>query len=191
MGILLIILPSTLFYYVEGTWTYLDCVYYTFVSLTTIGFGDLTHAKGEQAKLGKWIFAYKGFTIVWLIFGLGFISMNNILLANMIKEIANRLRNFNIIPQFMSIPGGTQAGAKKSEGYEMNIFTKTARSASEPVIYFSACGSHCKQNLRARKICKGRSLKVPPVITYDMSEDKEDQMIINAELNDLRKKIQS
>ena len=79
MGILIfIILPSALFYYVEGNWTYLDCIYYTFVSLTTIGFGDFTTAQGEQERFGMWIFAYNGFTVVWLIFGLSFISISEV-----------------------------------------------------------------------------------------------------------------
>ena len=53
-----IILPSAVFYFVESGWSYLDCVYYAFVSLTTIGYGDLYnehHGKEVEAQLGVWI----------------------------------------------------------------------------------------------------------------------------------------
>ena len=188
--LIFIILPSTLFYYVEGNWTYLDCVYYTFVSLTTIGFGDLITAQGEQERFGMWIFAYNGFTVVWLIFGLGFISMNNTLLADRIKNISNRLGNFSIIPLFMTIPTHDQSNTEEYEVHEMNILTHTARRVTDPGISFSARAhcSHFKPNLQ---IARGRSLKIPAVITYDISKDNEGLQIVNemhkAELIDLRK----
>ena len=59
---LFIIIPSTVFYFVEGGWSYLDCVYYAYVSLTTIGYGDLYnehHGKEVEAQLGVWIWAYQ------------------------------------------------------------------------------------------------------------------------------------
>ena len=59
---LFIILPSAVFYFVESGWSYLDCVYYAFVSLTTIGYGDLYnehHGKEVEAQLGVWIWAYQ------------------------------------------------------------------------------------------------------------------------------------
>ena len=188
MGILIfIILPSTIFYFIEDNWTYLDCLYYTFVSLTTIGFGDLTTAQ-EQEKLGMWMFAYKGFSVMWLIFGLSFVNMNNTLLADRIKKISNRLGNFSIIPLFMPIPTDT----KEDEEREMNILTPTARRVSDPGISFSSRGSPFNSNLQIMQIARGRSLKIPAFISYDVSEDNKGLHIINdtpnRDLIDLRKK---
>ena len=70
-----IILPSALFSHVESGWTYLDSVYYSFVSLATIGFGDLTHNAELEETYGQWIWAYRLFSLLWLILGLGYISM--------------------------------------------------------------------------------------------------------------------
>ena len=157
--LIFIILPSTLFYYVEDNWTYLDCVYYISVSLTTIGFGDLTTAQGEQERFGMWIFAYNGFTVVWLILGLGFISMNNSLLADSIKKISSKFGNFSIIPLLMPIPTRTEVD---NEEYDMSTLMHTTRRASDPCISFSARGSLFKPNLQTeREIARARSLKIP------------------------------
>ena len=38
--VVFVFIPATVFYYVETAWSYLDSVYYAFITLTTIGFGD-------------------------------------------------------------------------------------------------------------------------------------------------------
>lgn len=39
--VILFFAPSAIIFCLENEWSYLDCFYYCFVSLTTIGFGDL------------------------------------------------------------------------------------------------------------------------------------------------------
>ena len=83
-----IVLPSVVFYLVEGNWTYIDSVYYTFGSLATIGFGDFVnshHGYVVEGKVGKWVWAYRGFTMLWLVFGLSFIFMIHSLVVDEIK----------------------------------------------------------------------------------------------------------
>ena len=86
--IIFIVLPSVVFYLVEGNWTYVDSVYYTFVSLATIGFGDFVsshHGYEEDGRVGKWVWAYRGFTMLWLVFGLSFIFMIHSLVVEEIQ----------------------------------------------------------------------------------------------------------
>ena len=83
-----IVLPSVVFYLVEGNWTYIDSVYYTFASLATIGFGDFVnslHGYEVEVKVGKWVWAYRGFTMLWLVFGLSFIFMIHSLVVEEIQ----------------------------------------------------------------------------------------------------------
>ena len=73
-----ILLPSALFCQVENSWSYLDSLYYAFVNITHIGFGDLINVHRDQevaTKLGPWMWAYRAFTVVWLVFGLGYMFM--------------------------------------------------------------------------------------------------------------------
>jgi len=73
-----ILLPSALFWQVEANWTYLDSVYYAFINMTHIGFGDLINVHRDQevaGKLGPWMWAYRAFTVVWLVLGLGYMFM--------------------------------------------------------------------------------------------------------------------
>lgn len=53
---------SVFYHFVEG-WSWIDSVYFSFISLTTVGFGDI--APGTD--LGKL------FTILYLTFGIGLI----------------------------------------------------------------------------------------------------------------------
>lgn len=53
---------SLVYHYVEG-WSYLDCLYFSVVTLTTVGFGDIT----PQTDAGK------AFTIFYIMVGVGVI----------------------------------------------------------------------------------------------------------------------
>ena len=95
---LFIIIPSFVFYHIESGWSYLDSLYYTFISLSTIGFGDLTNSHHGYAdyygfmlnsKLGKWLWAYRAFTLVWIVFGISFFSMMHTLILDRFKKRSN------------------------------------------------------------------------------------------------------
>ncbi|KAJ6635031.1 Open rectifier potassium channel protein 1 [Pseudolycoriella hygida] len=75
-SIVLIFLPSCLFTYFEG-WSYSDSVYYSFVTLSTIGFGDFipTFQPHQERVFGIYFQFYQAFVIIWLVFGLSYLLM--------------------------------------------------------------------------------------------------------------------
>ncbi|GAB6026112.1 Potassium channel sub K member 10 [Chamberlinius hualienensis] len=68
--VIFLILPAALFMALEE-WTFLDSFYYSVITLTTIGFGDFVAGQGEDEF--KWM--YKILLMIWIIFGLGYLSM--------------------------------------------------------------------------------------------------------------------
>jgi voltage-gated potassium channel len=58
-----IILGTIVFRWLEG-WSIIDSVYFSVVTLATVGFGDL-HPTGDATKI---------FTIIYILFGLGVIA---------------------------------------------------------------------------------------------------------------------
>ena len=88
-----VLMPSVLFCLVEPGWTYLDSVYYTSISLSTIGLGDLVSASNPkvEAQLGGWIWVYQSFTMVWLLCGLSFIVMVTEKLRKAVRKAYKKL----------------------------------------------------------------------------------------------------
>lgn len=76
--VLFVILPSFVFTHFE-TWDYEISVYYAFVTLTTIGFGDFaaTFTRARPGDEGYWYDIYKVFFLVWFFLGLGYVVMIN------------------------------------------------------------------------------------------------------------------
>lgn len=89
-SIVLIFLPSCLFTYFEG-WPYSVSVYYSFVTLSTIGFGDFipTFQPHQEQTFGIYFQFYQAFVMIWFIFGLSYILM-------LIGFIANGMRSKRI-----------------------------------------------------------------------------------------------
>ncbi|KAJ6645514.1 Open rectifier potassium channel protein 1 [Pseudolycoriella hygida] len=71
-----IFLPACLFSYFED-WPYVRSVYYSFVTLTTIGFGDFvpTFQDGQARKFGVYFTFYQIFILVWNFIGVGYFIM--------------------------------------------------------------------------------------------------------------------
>ncbi|CAH2982857.1 unnamed protein product [Chilo suppressalis] len=69
-----IFLPACIFVVFEG-WDYVAAVYYAFVTLTTIGFGDIVAGTVNNGFKYGYFFTYQIFLIVWITFGLGYIVM--------------------------------------------------------------------------------------------------------------------
>ncbi|CAH0561130.1 unnamed protein product [Brassicogethes aeneus] len=70
-----IFLPSLIMVMFEG-WNYDVAVYYAFVTLTTIGFGDfVSGVKNEYHVNDIWYMTYKIFLLFWVIGGIGYVLM--------------------------------------------------------------------------------------------------------------------
>ena len=46
-----IMLPSVAFFHLEDKWTFVDCIYFSFITLSTVGFGDLVAGTSFKSQL--------------------------------------------------------------------------------------------------------------------------------------------
>ena len=71
-SVLFVLLGGTWFYHQIEGWSWLDSLYFSVITLTTVGYGDLS----PQTAVGKI------FTIIYIIIGLGILSSFILLLAD-------------------------------------------------------------------------------------------------------------
>lgn len=71
--LLIMLLPSIIFYLLEPGWTLLDTFYFVFISLTTIGLGD--YIPGDNEMHEPYRDAYKSCVGLFLLMGLVFMSL--------------------------------------------------------------------------------------------------------------------
>ncbi|KAH8396254.1 hypothetical protein KR222_006521, partial [Zaprionus bogoriensis] len=73
---LFLLLPAWVFTYFEN-WPYSISLYYSYVTTSTIGFGDYvpTFGPNQPREFGAWFVVYQIFVIVWFIFSLGYLVM--------------------------------------------------------------------------------------------------------------------
>jgi len=71
IGLLVFIaMPAAVFCVVEEDWSYLDSVYFAFITITTIGFGDLV--SGKRMEAGPEKITYHVLVIAWITCSLGY-----------------------------------------------------------------------------------------------------------------------
>ncbi|XP_067681317.1 potassium channel subfamily K member 16-like isoform X1 [Haliotis asinina] len=80
-----ILLPSALFIHVEG-WTMTDAVYYCFITLSTVGFGDFLPRGGDLLSWNRHLYIF--FIYIWVFIGLAYISLIISCISNTIVEKA-------------------------------------------------------------------------------------------------------
>ncbi|XP_026464332.1 LOW QUALITY PROTEIN: open rectifier potassium channel protein 1-like [Ctenocephalides felis] len=150
-----IFIPACLFVLFED-WDYDIAVYYAFVTLTTIGFGD--YVAGMQDKgYGAYFVMYKIFLIFWMTFGLGYILMcmgfilrglKSKRLARLEHKLANNLK----ITQERIWNGVT-----RDVGYLRRILNELYLVNFKPVY---------KDNLSIAMLAHGRSQSCPDLTMY-------------------------
>ena len=85
-----ILLPAVLFYHLETDWTFLDSAYFAFVSLSTIGFGDLANtplSPETEERVGSVMWFYKTYLVLWIMLGLVFSSLWFGRIANILEKL--------------------------------------------------------------------------------------------------------
>ena len=83
LGAMVIIATGTVFYTLAEGWSVVDSLYFTVITLTTIGYGDL-HPTTDLAKI---------FTIFFVIAGVSFIlGFLNFVIGRAVKERVERMQ---------------------------------------------------------------------------------------------------
>lgn len=80
--LLLIFIPAIVFHYVEK-WTFLEGVYFSVVTLTTVGFGDFVPGMDTEHN---YRLLYKILLVVWMLFGLAWVAAGIADIADYVKD---------------------------------------------------------------------------------------------------------
>ncbi|KAI5646211.1 ion channel domain-containing protein [Phthorimaea operculella] len=120
-----IFLPACIFVIFEG-WDFVASIYYAFVTLTTIGFGDLVAGTVNNGFKSGYFFTYQIFLIVWITFGLGYIVMLlGFITSGMRSESVHRIEQ-KIASQFKSTQNRILQGFTR----DVNVIRKLINEAN-------------------------------------------------------------
>uniref|UniRef100_T1GP23 Potassium channel domain-containing protein n=1 Tax=Megaselia scalaris TaxID=36166 RepID=T1GP23_MEGSC len=129
-----IILPSCLFTYFED-WPFSLSVYYSYVTTTTIGFGDYvpTFAPTQPREFGGWFVFYQIFIIFWFIFSLGYLLMIITFITKALKSKKLRKMEQQLRTNIRQTQNKIWHGVSKDVGYLRRILNELYIMKFKPV----------------------------------------------------------
>uniref|UniRef100_A0A8C8RHZ4 Potassium two pore domain channel subfamily K member 17 n=1 Tax=Pelusios castaneus TaxID=367368 RepID=A0A8C8RHZ4_9SAUR len=110
--LLFLLLPPLLFSAIEG-WTYEEGFYYSFVTLSTIGFGDYVIGMNPDRIYPGW---YKNLVSMWILFGMAWLAL-------VINLCINLLENSSDL---------CQCGKKKNKELEQELMDSNKNCSPRP-----------------------------------------------------------
>nr|XP_039259396.1 potassium channel subfamily K member 16-like isoform X1 [Styela clava] len=84
-----LLIPSAIFQAVEVNWNYGDSFYYSFITISTIGFGDFVAGTDPESS---YILIYRIMVYFWIIFGMAFMATVWTLITDFYKKTGERGR---------------------------------------------------------------------------------------------------
>ena len=84
---LFVFIPSLIFVPLQG-WTYFESIYYCFVTLTTVGFGDFVPARNVDSRRFQGL--YRVCAAGWIWFGLAFVALLISRVQSLLEGLGNK-----------------------------------------------------------------------------------------------------
>ncbi|XP_078611435.1 uncharacterized protein LOC144881678 [Branchiostoma floridae x Branchiostoma japonicum] len=148
--------PAYIIMYVEK-WSYLDALYYVFITLSTVGFGDMVVAQNPVKEHWAYDILYKVAVLCWIVVGLSFLATVFDLIAEAMRGLKERLeeemRSNQHLRQVTDFAGKVGHEAKDLAGKVGKVGSEVAHVASMPVkgIKKMAQGEGSKEKLKDGK----------------------------------------
>ncbi|XP_055903223.1 open rectifier potassium channel protein 1 isoform X2 [Eupeodes corollae] len=129
-----IILPSLMFSYFEN-WSFATSVYYSYVTMTTIGFGDFvpTFQPHQPRKFGGLFTVYQIFIIVWFIFSLGYLVMIMTFISKGLRSKKLAMLEYQLSENIKATQNRIWSGVTKDVGYLRRILNELYIIKFKPV----------------------------------------------------------
>ncbi|CAH1255253.1 KCNK10 [Branchiostoma lanceolatum] len=141
--------PAYIIMYVEK-WSYLDSIYYVFITLSTVGFGDMVVARDPVKEHWAYDILYKIAVLCWIVVGLSFLATIFDLIAEAMRGLKARLEEeMRQVTDFAEKVGHE---AKDLAGKVGKVGSEVAHAASMPVkgIKKMAQGEGSKEKLKEK-----------------------------------------
>jgi len=144
LTLVFLFIPAAVFSSTEDeSWEYVDSVYYAFITLSTIGFGDMVAGRNHDVKVMKnnaSKIMYQIGVIVWIILGLGYIvGVVNVLIKALqstskpVKRVLRGLKNQIHVQDYWRKILAEIIHLKESEGWiQDDLLEDGAGGGSEP-----------------------------------------------------------